>query len=52
MDAAKHFMTGMAVHIKSDPIQDILQTYCLVFTLHTMNGLGEQVEQSDVPETG
>jgi len=51
MDSDQHLMTGMATHIKSDLIRDGLQTCCLFFTLHTMNALGEQLEQADVPET-
>lgn len=52
MDAGQHLMAGIAMHIKEDLKQDALQTCCLVFTLHTMNALGEQVEQAAVPETG
>ncbi len=39
-------MTGVTV------FQDALQTSCLVFMLHTIDALGEQAEQNDVPETG
>lgn len=38
MDADQHLMTGMAVHIKKDFIQDALQTSCLVIAHNECSG--------------